>query len=588
MTDPQAQFQRAVQAQRAGDLVTAERLYSDVMRKTGAPLFNIHCNLAPLYLLQGDAGRGEKAARAALALRPNDANALNNLGLCLRAQAQLNEAAAAFRRAVEHAPAFAEAWSNLADVLRRQDASIAAVHAARRAVAADPASYTAVEQALSVQTQFAVWDDMDSVIAAAQRAVAAGKPINPYCLFPVCLDPGEIQRAARNRARYVANLAPRPPALPPRPSGEKIRLGYFSCTLRDHATGYLLRGMLERHDRNSFELAAYVYNEDRRQAGGPSGESGFTAALRRNFDRVIDLTDLATAEAAEAIRRDAPHVLFDIDGYANGGRPEIIASRCAPLQVAWLGYLGTMGAPFIDAILADAYTIPPSLEGYYDERVIRLESGFFPGNGDREVSDRFATRADAGLPAEGVVFAAFNRATKLTPPILDAWVRILRRVPGSVLWLWTASDWASDNLLAQLLRRGLPRSRIVLAPSLPSPDHLCRYRFADLVLDCFPYNGHTMTSDALYCGRPVLTIEGRPFAARVAPSLLRRLKADALIARDIDDYVARAVALARDDARRAALAEQIAALAPDKLFDMAQFVRGFEKTIVDLVMEWGG
>ena len=251
----------------------------------------------------------------------------------------------------------------------------------------------------------------------------------------------------------------------------RLRIGYFSSTHRAHASGYLLRRVLGAHDRDRVRLAAYVYGETPRS----NQAEAFTRGLRAEFETVIDLTALSDAAAAAAIRADTPDVVLDIDGYANGGRPGILAARVAPLQIAWLGFLGTMGAPFIDAILADVHTIPTELEPCFDERVLRLPSGFFPGDGARPVSNRFRSRGNLGLPDHGVVFCAFNQPMKINPTMLDAWAAILRRTPGSVLWLWDVNPLATRNLTAELAARGLGPPRIVFAPSLPSPDHLCRY-----------------------------------------------------------------------------------------------------------------
>ena len=575
----QDQFRAAAAAQARGALGEAEAAYRALLGEADAPHASIEANLAAIAIARGDAVSAEAAARRALSLDAGSANAHNNLGLALKARGLGEDAIAAFRQAVHADPAHAEAWANLAGLLANARQIAAALEAIDRALEADPNSWSAVELALYLHADAASWVRMDALIAKAQGLIAAGAPINPYALITFCVDPEEIRRAARNRARTVMRgVTPLPP--PPTPVRGRLRLGYFSSTMRAHATGYLLRRVLESHDREKFSIAAYVYNEPQMSAE----DAAFTKTLRASFDRVIDLTGQSDEDAAAAIRADQPDVLLDIDGFANGGRPGVLAHRPAQMQIAWLGCLTGMGAPFIDAMFADKLTIPPALEGAYDERILCPAAGFFPGDGQRAVSNRFRTRADLGLPEQAVVFCAFNQARKITPPIVNAWAQILQRTPGSVLWLWDLNPVATANIRRALEARRVAPERLVFAPSLPSPDHLCRYRFADLVLDTWPCNGHTMTSDALYMGVPVVTLTGRTFPSRVAASLIARLGlAEELVANDIQGYIDRAIKLASDQSLRQTLSRIILSRTPTALFDPIATTRGVESVIADVM-----
>ncbi len=579
MADAAAAFRQAARAQARGELDAAEAGYRALVGAPGAPVASIWANLSAIAIARADPQAAEAAACRALALAPGSANAHNNLGLALSARGEAAAAREAFAAAVRADPTHAEAWGNLAAAEAERGAHEAALAAALRGLDADPSSPAAATQALYLAADTASWDGLDAIIARIRALVASGAAVNPYALFSVCLDPEEMRRAARNCAR-AAIAAPAAPAVArsPAPRGDgRMTLGYFSSTLRAHATGYLLRRVLEAHDRDRVRLVAYVYGSPRESPE----EQAFTCVVRAPFEAVIDVSSMTDAAAAAAIRTDGPDVLLDVDGHANGGRPRVLAARPAPFQASWLGYLGPMGRPLVDAVVADAELVPPGDERFFDEAVLRLPGGFFPGDGARPVSDRFRSRAELGLPEAGAVFCAFNQPRKITPSALATWAAILHGAPGSVLWLWDRNPVATANLRAAFAAQGIGGERLVFAPSLPNPDHLCRYRFADVVLDSWPYNGHTMTSDALYMGAPVVTLRGRTMPSRVAASLLARLGvADALVARTPQDYARTALRLAADPALRRRLSATIRARAPAALFDATRIARELEDALI--------
>jgi predicted O-linked N-acetylglucosamine transferase (SPINDLY family) len=348
-----------------------------------------------------------------------------------------------------------------------------------------------------------------------------------------------------------------------------LRLGYVSSDFRDHATSYLLADILERHDRSSFLINAYSI--------GPDDHSAMRDRIRAGVDRFVDMYGIPSDTIAERIHADGVDILLDLNGYVQNLRPETLALRPAPVQVNYLGYPGTTGAPYMDFIIVDRFVVPPDQAPHFSERLAYLPDCYQPNDRARRIAADTPSRAACALPDTGFVFCAFNQAYKITPTLFDIWMRLLAATPASVLWLLETHPEASANLRATAARAGIDPQRLVFAPRLPLPDHLARHRLADLFLDTLPVNGHTTTSDALWAGLPVLTCAGNTFVSRVAGSLLHAVGLPDLVTFSLEDYEALARDLARDTARLAALRQRLATnrdIAP--LFDSARYTRNLE------------
>lgn len=282
-------------------------------------------------------------------------------------------------------------------------------------------------------------------------------------------------------------------------------------------------------------------------------------------------------EIADLIRRLEIDILVDLKGFTGGSRTRVLGRRPAPIQVNYLGYPGTLGAPFIDYIIADRTVIPDHHREFYSEKVVALPDSYQANDDKRLIADRVFTRGDVGLAPAGFVFCCFNNNYKITPDMFDRWMRILGRVEGSMLWLLEANARAAANLRKEAVARGIAAERLVFAPRVPLPDHLARHRLAGLFLDNIPCNAHTTASDALWAGLPVLTILGDTFASRVAASLLHAIGLPELIAESPEAYERMAIDLATHPSRLAALSTRLAAnrlTAP--LFDTKRFTRHIE------------
>ena len=356
-------------------------------------------------------------------------------------------------------------------------------------------------------------------------------------------------------------------------AGRRIRVGYISSDLREHAIGYLMAELFEVHDRSKIEVFAYYCGKD------PQG--GITDRIKAVVEHWVDITGMDDATAARQIAADGVDILVDVNGLTRHARTAVFARRPAPIQVNWLGFPGSMGTPYHQYIIADDWIIPEESEVYYSEKVLRLPC-YQPNDRKRVVAER-PTRASVGLPDDAFVFCCFNGAQKFTHFHFDRWLEILRRAPGSVLWLLEVDAEVNERLAAYAEARGIAPGRLVFAPKMPNPHHLSRYALADLFLDTTPYGAHTTASDSLWLGVPVLTLSGRSFAARVCGSLVRAAGLPEMICDTAEAYVERAVALATDPAEIKALKAKLEANRTTcVLFDMNLLVERLEALYADM------
>ena len=424
------------------------------------------------------------------------------------------------------------------------------------------------------------WDDYDATIERAKtltaQALAEGQltPIPPFKSLLLPFSSELMAAIARSRGEFLAaGMAPvrqQRSFVESASAPERLRIGYVSADFRDHPTAHLMRGLFRVHDRTRFEIHVYALCPDDR--------SDYYQRIRADADRFVDLTGTSNAEAATRIHADGVHLLIDLMGYTASARSEIFALRPAPVQVSYLGYPGTLGADFIPYIIADPVVLPEELLEYFSECPVYLPDCYQVNDRWQDIAATGIRREDQNLPESGFVFCCFNQIQKLEPVMFAAWMRILRRVPDSVLWLYSDSEEAQANLRSTAAAWGIDGERLVFAKRLPKDRHLERHRLADLFLDTRLYNAHTTASDALWAGVPVLTCMGEMFPARVAASLLQAVGLPELITHSLEAYEERAVRLAT---RPAELAELRAKLAENRLrtplFDTERFARHLER-----------
>ncbi len=532
--------------------------------------------LGDAELEAGDAGAGEAACRRALALAPGHPEALARLGRAQSMQGRHPDAAASLRAAAAAAPGHPGIQVWLAHVLEDVGEAEAAAEAYARAHALAPGEPQLAAYLLAWRRKLCDWRDLDRLSAQVRQAVRDRRAaIEPFAFLSEDASAAEQLACARLRASALArHVRPLPPA-PPRRGGA-IRAGFLSNGFGAHPTGLLTVALFEALQATPAGIEVHLF------ALNPDDGS----RIRQRLVGATALHDVAGQshrDVAEAIRARGIDVLFDLRGWGGGGAPEVLAMRPAPVQVNWLAYPGTSGAPWIDAVLADAFVLPEALAPYFSERVVRLPRAFQPSDTRRDVPPAPAREA-CGLPAEGVVFCCFNNSYKLNPRSVDRAFAVLRGVPGSVLWLLSGPGEADGRLRAHAAASGLDPARLVFMPKQPHAEYLARLRHADLFLDTHPYNAHTTASDALWVGCPVLTCPGETFAARVAGSLNHHIGLHEMNAADDTAFIDKAIALGRDPTALAALRAEVAARRRDgSLFDMAGFARDFAAAVHALV-----
>jgi predicted O-linked N-acetylglucosamine transferase (SPINDLY family) len=513
----------------------------------------------------------------ALALEPDLAEAHSNRGGILKEMRRFDAALVSLDRAIALKPGLAEAHANRGSALYQLGRYQDALASRERAIALKPGLPYVLGDWLHTRMNCCSWSDLDAawerVLAGIDRGERVAKPFVPLAIPST---PGQQQHCARI---YVAREYPAAPAPLPcdaRQAGDRIRIGYLSAAFRNHPGAHLMAHLFECHDRAQFEIVAlYV---------GPPADDPWRRRLEKAFDSFHDVGARSDRDIAALVQELGIDVLIDRVGHSEFARTGVFALRPAPVQVNYLGYPGTMGAPYIDYLIADRTLIPEASRRWYDEKVVYLPHSYMPNDSTRHIADRVFTRAEVGLPDDAFVFCCFNNNYKLTPDVFDIWMRLLLRIGNGVLWLLEGSATASANLCREAERRGVSPRRLVFAPRIEVAEHLARHRCADLFLDTFHYNAHTTTSDALWAGLPVLTCPGEAFASRVAASLLGAVGLPELIARNRDAYEAMALDLATHPERRAAIRQKLAAnRTTQPLFDTARYARDLEQAYRQMV-----
>ncbi|MBT0667902.1 tetratricopeptide repeat protein [Novosphingobium profundi] len=506
----------------------------------------------------------------AIHLRPEHDDAINNMGGELLALDQVDAALVCFERALVANPLNTMALVNRGKALSLKGRHAEAVAAFRKAVALKPTDGSARLQALFEEAHVCDWSKRGEYALVAGAEVGA---VQPFASLPFRDDPAH--QLERSKGCAAKMFAPRPATLPsPEPASDgRIRLGYFSADFHNHATMYLVSGLFREHDASRFDVHLYSY-------GPQQEEDACRARLKTEVVHFTEIGAMADDDVLALARADNLDIAIDLKGFTRGTRSRLFGQRLAPVQVSYMGYPGTLGHPSIDYFIADAHALPPGGEAHFTEKIVRLAGSYQANDNTRAIVPDTLGRAGWNLPETGFVFASFNHTYKISPAEWDIWMRLLRGIEGSVLWLLRSNPWAEANLKAEAQARGVDPARLVFAPSVPHAEHLGRLALADLFLDTFAVNAHTTASDALWAGLPVLTLTGRQFAARVATSLLHAADLPELACASAADYEASALALARKPERLQELRARLAARRLHcPLFDTAAYVARFERAL---------
>ncbi|MGD8690478.1 MAG: tetratricopeptide repeat protein, partial [Gammaproteobacteria bacterium] len=572
------------------DLVQAHNNLGNVLQDLGRAGEAVDCyrralRLAPDFVdarsnlgrACGAIGRHAEAVehcRAALALQPGHVDALHHLGNALLALRDWEGAERAFAGALGAGPPGGEAAYGRGVALEQTGRWPEAAAAYREALATIDNPGPVLSNLLYLSKRMCDWPAVAELGQRFREALRAGKTgLTPFVFLAEETTPAEQLDCARRWAAQVADdvRGIDLPARHPRSDDAKIHVGYLSADFHEHATAWLAAGLFEAHDRERFRVSAYSL--------GPDDGSAMRRRLEAGFDAFVDLRGMTPVEMATRIRADGVDILVDLKGYTADAASEVPALRPAPVQVNYLGYPGTMGADFIDYILVDDFVAPADRAADFSESLVHLPGCYQVNDRRRSLPGRPPSRRECGLPESGMVYCCFNSSYKISASVFETWMKLLKCVPDSVLWLLDAAPAARlpERLRKAASQHGVDPNRLIFMPRLPQADYLARYLHADLFLDTWPYNAHTTASDSLWAGTPLLTLAGETFASRVGGSLLRAVGLEELITRSVDDYLDRAAQLAADPGRRAALRDHlIASREQAPAFDTLAFTRAVE------------
>ncbi len=569
-------------------------------------LANAHSNLGTILKELGNLKEAELSTRKAIELKPDFANAHYNLGNTLRDLGKLKEAELSQRKAIELNPDFANAHLNLGNTLRDLGKLQEAELSTRKAIEINPDLALAHNNLGNIFSDLGKYNDaikfynesikLDSNLSSAKWGLITskgnicdwsaednqnnwietlgieGSSVISLGLFYYEDDPLKQLKRAKNlyKQKYYKKSNPIP-----RFKNKKIHIGYFSADFRAHPMMYLMSSIFKLHDKSKFEIYLYsfVIKEDE-----------YTKLAKESGCIFRDIKELNDVEAVELARSDQLDIAIDRMGYVSGHRMNIFSYRVAPIQIHYMAYAGTLGADTIDYLIADNIIIPKGYEKFYSENIIRMPHSYQCNDNKKEICKEPISREKFNLPDQAFVFTCFCANKKITPKEFDIWMKLLRTIKGSILWLYKSNQYSVKNLLNEAEKRNVDPDRLIFANKLPLNKHLARHSLGDLGLDTFNYNGHTTTSDALWAGLPVLTKIGESFAARVSASILTSMGLPELITYNEKEYEERALNIARNPDELIRLKSKLAkSRETSPLYNSELFTRDLEIKFEELV-----
>ena len=482
-----------------------------------------------------------KSYNMAISLQPNYSEVYNNKGNLLLEMHQLDKAIESYDKAIALDPNYSDAHHGMGNAIKKKGNLAIALTSYNLAKKLNPLASNIASSCISTKMQICDWSQIESEIRDLFRlGLSSDRKIHPFHLLSICEDPDLLLTLTE---QYMLENYPSKNNLGPIDSAgdsERIRVGYFSADFYNHPVSILIVEMLELHDKSKFETIGFSIE--------PHEPDEMQLRIENAFDTFLDVSRKNDREVAELARNLKVDIAIDLGGLTQNNRPGIFSHRVAPIQIGYLGYLGTMGAPYYDYLIADQTIIPASQRSAYREKIMYLPS-YQANDSRRQISERIFTRGELGLPSKGFIYCCFNNNYKITPSIFDSWTRILLAVEGSILLLYADNEEVKKNLTNEVEARGISSDRIIFAGRLPRTEYLARYRVADLFLDTSPYNAGTTASDALWAGLPVLTYLGRTFPARMCGSLLRAIGLPELVASSQQEYEKLAISIGRDPAK---------------------------------------
>jgi len=484
-----------------------------------------------------------ESTNKAIEINPKYADAYNLKGVILRELKQIEESIKNYNKALELNPNFANAHVNLGNILLNENKQIElALESFSKALKINPNLDFLFGKYIHTKSWLSNWNFIDEEINSLKNKIINGeKAATPFPVLSL-IDLPDLQKKnaikfVNNQYSLTSNLGP----IMKRTSNKKIKIGYYSADFNNHPTSFLMVHLLELHDRSNFEI--FCFSLENRK------DDEMRKRVSKACDKFLDVSLKSDAEIAKISRDLKIDIACDVMGFTKGNKFQIFAEKCAPIQVSYLAFAGTTGANFIDYVIADKTLISKELQKHYSEKIISLPGTYQVNDSTKKISDKVFTREELGLPKNGFVFCCFNNNYKILPSVFDIWMRLLKKIKGSVLWLLVENSTAKENLKKEAVKRNVDENRIIFAKIMPLADHLARHRCADLFIDTFPYTAHTTCSDALWAGLPVITRVGNSFPSRVSASLLTAIDLPELITHTEKEFEDLAVEFANNKSK---------------------------------------
>ena len=534
-----------------------------------------HNNLGSCFTLLGQMSLAIDCYKKALAIKPDYAEAHNSLGNVLNILGQIKAGAKCFEKAIEINPNFAEAHNSLGNLFRKLKQRDNAQLCYERAFAIKPDMDFILGSLLNNKMNLCEWDNFSDQLKNLRDKINNNKEvIGPFSLLGLIDDPALQRKTSEIFTNYHYPHDHSLPKINFYSKHKKIRIGYFSGDFKVHPVAYLTAELYELHDRNCFEIHAFSL--------GKNTKDEMNLRVKAGVDQFHDVQLMSHKEVVLLARSLEIDIAVDLGGFSGNSRPKVFAMSAAPIQISYIGFLGTMGADYYDYLIADPIMIPKKNQKYFVEKIAYLPS--FQVNDSKDLPPKISfSRNDVGLPEQGFVFCCFNNTYKFTPDVFDSWARILQSVEGSVLIVYASNDSSKTNLTKEIVRRGVEAERLILGESIPKPEYLARYRVADLFLDTHPYNAGTTASDALRMGLPMLTLLGDSYQSRMGASILSALNLPELITTTAKEYESLAIELASNPEKLKAIKDKLASnLSTAPLYNTPLFTKNLESAFTEM------
>jgi protein O-GlcNAc transferase len=529
-------------------------------------------NMGSAYIKLGYIKEAADAYKNVIKIRPEHAYAYNNLGNVLMLQQSHNKAIRSFKQAIFFDENYADAYNNLGDAylnineIKNAHKSYEkallidpyhvkalhnvgflhaenkehekAINAFQKALDIEPNDELAMAYKLFQQRQICKWEKLENNNLKISNLGINETKISPLILMPLEDSPERHLQRATNWVKNFHHSNHKPKIRCHKDNSKHIRVGYISTDFKNHPVAHLIAKVLETHSKDHFKVYGYSI--------GPIKNDAMRKRLIKAFDFFEDVSNMNDKDVANKVQNDEIDILIDLNGHTSDCRPGIFELRPSKIQINYLGYPGSMGAKYIDYIIADQNLIPKDYQRFYSEKPIYLPHHYQAQDDGLEIAAKIPTRLSLGLPEKGFIFCAINNTYKISSIEFDIWMRLLQKIDGSVLWLYESNKFVKDNLRKEASVRGIAPNRLIFAKRIPHDKYLAQLRQADLYLDTFNYNAGATASNALWAGLPVLTKQGKSYTARMASSLLKSLGMNELITTNELDYEKLALDLAQN------------------------------------------